>query len=82
MINESPEKEFTRYSLKSQKDEIHDPKDTQLLGGKNFMWITAIILFLCTLSLGVVVGISITPKSAVYSQNNSVLSKYCQIVRW
>lgn len=68
MINESPEKEFTRYSIKPINNKVHSSRDSQLLGTKQFVWITATILFIFTLTLGIIVGISITPKSAVYSQ--------------
>lgn len=82
MANESPEKEFNRYSLKSQKDKINDSRKVQLPKSKNFMWITAFILFIFTFLLGIIVGISITPKSSVYSQKNSVLSKHCYFFDW
>lgn len=80
MANESPEKEFSRYSQKLFKDESYPSRETQLSRSKPFMWVTAIILFLFTLALGIIVGITITPKSTVYSPKNSFLSKYCQFL--
>ncbi|BDM83936.1 hypothetical protein AM10699_67970 (plasmid) [Acaryochloris marina MBIC10699] len=82
MANESPEKEFSRYSKKLFKDESHASKETQSSGSKTFKWVTAIILFLFTLALGIIVGITITPKSTIYSPRNKILSKYCQIFHW
>lgn len=82
MINESIEKEFARYSLRLKKNKTYNSSNFQPFRCKNSVWITAVILSLFILTLGIIVGISITPKSAIYSQKNGFLSKYCEFVRW
>lgn len=82
MNNESIEKEFNRYALKLLKKEAQEANHIKIFMGKRTLWMIAIILFLFTLTLGIIVGVSITPKSVVSAQRNSALEKYCEFTRW
>ena len=82
MINESLEKEFARYSLRLKKDRAYNSSETQTLDIPYSVWITAIIISLLIFTLGIIIGASITSKSALYPQKNSFLTKHCEFVQW